>query len=225
MQEQGGNGAAHWASAACRDFDAQLSDYLEGGDRSAVAMHAAECAFCGTILSDLLLVRSASTELEEDEPPARVWANVRATLVAEGLIRSPRERRRWVEWLLSPIPAAAVTAFVLLSVFTTRNLLHRYHQLAAQKVVRLAVDVDPGLQQSVSEMEAAFRAHSAHLNPTIKRAYEEDLESLNGEIKECHDTLARQPDDNLSREYLVSAYTEKARVLESALELGDGDGR
>jgi len=217
MPKQGGNGAAHGASAACLEFDAQLSDYLEGGDRPAVASHASECAFCAAVLSDLLMVRSASAELGDEEPAARVWANVRATLLAEGLIHPPRERRRWAEWFLRPIPAAALTAVVLLSVFFLKTWLHENRQAIAV--------VDPALVQSVSAMETAFHSQSASLNPTIERAYEEDLASLDGEIRECNATLARQPDDNLSVEYLVSAYNEKARVLESALELGDSDAR
>lgn len=217
MQKQGGNGAPHGASAACLEFDAQLSDYLEGEDRPAVANHAADCEFCAVVLSDLLLVRSASAGLTDEEPPARVWANVRATLVAEGLIHPPRERRRWAEWFLRPIPAAALTAVVLLSVFFLRAWLHQNRQTIAV--------VDPALVQSVAAMETAFHSHSASLNPTIRRAYEEDLASLDNEIKECSATLARQPGDNLSHEYLDSAYTEKARVLESALELGDSDAR
>jgi hypothetical protein len=219
MQEQGGNGAAHGASAACLEFDAQLSDYLEGGDLPAVPAHAAECGFCGALLADLLLARSDAAELADDGPPARVWANVRAALETEGLIRPPR--RRWTEWLLRPVPAAGLTAIVLLSVFATRSWLHRNHQAATTAVAI----VDPGLVESVSQMEVAYRARSAGLNPTVKQAYEEDLKSLNGEIKECNASLALEPDDGFSREYLASAYTEKARVLESALELGDSDGR
>jgi len=222
MLQEGGNGAAHGATAACRDFDAQLSDYLEGQERPAVTTHAAECEFCGAVLADLLLVRSASTELAENEPPARVWANVRAALVAEGLIHPPRQRRPWLEWLLTPAPAAALTALVLLSMFTARSLVHRYHRTAVD-VADVVVGRD--VMQNVSQMEVAFRAQSARLNPTIERAYEDDLASLDSEIKECQDTLARQPGDSLSREYLASAYSEKARVLESALELGDSDVR
>jgi hypothetical protein len=222
MLQQGGNGAGPGASAACRDFDARLSDYLEGGDQPAVAVHAAECEFCAAILADLLLARSASAELAEEEPPVRVWANVRATLVAEGLIHPPRLRRPWMEWLLRPVPAAALTALVLLSVFAARNWIHHNKPLA-KDVAEMVVG--PAVVENVSQMEVAFRASSARLNPTIERAYEEDLASLDGEIRECDDTLAREPDDNLSREYLASAYTEKARVLESALELGDSDGR
>lgn len=222
MLQQGGNGAAHRATAGCRDFDAQLSDYLEGQDRPAVSAHAAECEFCGVLLADLLLAHSACAELAEEEPPARVWANVRATLVAEGLVHPPRQRRPWMGWLLRPVPAAALTALVLFSVFTTRKWVH--HNKPLVKDVAEAI-VGPAVVANVSQMEVTFRAQSARLNPTIERAYEEDLASLDGEIKECQDTLARQPDDNLSREYLASAYTEKARVLESALELGDSDGR
>lgn len=222
MLQQGGNGAARGATAACREFDAQLSDYLDGQDQPALTTHAAECEFCGAILADLMLVRTASAELGEEEPPARIWANVRATLVAEGLIHPQRRRRSWAEWLLTPVPAAALTALVLLSLFTARTLI-RQHRSAVKDVAEVVVGHD--LMRNVSQMEVAFRAQSARLNPTIERAYEEDLASLDGEIKECQDTLAREPDDNLSREYLASAYTEKARVLESALELGDSDAR
>jgi hypothetical protein len=224
MLEQGGDGAAHWASAACREFDAQLSDYLEGSGRPAVVAHAAQCAFCGAILTDVLLVRSASAELVEEEPSARVWANVRATLVAEGLIRPAQHRGRWSDWLLSPVPAAAAAALVLLSVFAVRVWVHQHHP-AARRVIILAELVDPALVDNVHAMEAAFHSRSGALNPALKQAYEEDLASLDDEIRECNETLAREPEDNLSREYLVSAYTEKARVLESALELGDTDGR
>ncbi|HEV2424739.1 MAG TPA: hypothetical protein VGZ29_07925 [Terriglobia bacterium] len=226
MLQQGGNGAAQRAAAACRSFDAQLSDYLEGADRPEVTTHAADCEFCGAFLADLLLARSACGELPEaalvEEPPARIWANVRATLVAEGLIHPPGRQRAWLEWLLTPAPAAALTAVILLSLFAARSLVHEHRQ-AVKDVAELVVGRD--VIANVSQMEAAFRAQSARLNPTIERAYEEDLASLDGEIKECKDTLARQPEDDLSREYLASAYTQKARVLESALELGDSDAR
>jgi hypothetical protein len=222
MQEQGGNGATHRIRAACQDFDAQLSDYLEGADRPAVVSHAAECEFCGPILTDFLLVRSATGELADLEPPGRVWANVRATLVAEGLIREPRRIPPWRQWLLRPVPAAALAGLLLLSMFSVRAWV-RQSQRARKTVTEVANIIDPNLIRNVSQMELAFRARSGSLNPAVKRAYEQDLDSLNGEIKECNDTLAQQPDDGFSREYLTTAYTEKARVLESALELGDND--
>lgn len=216
MQEQGGNGAARWPSAGCREFDAQLSDYLEGADRPAVATHAADCDFCGAILADLALMRSASMELGNEEPPARVWTNVRAALAAEGLIHAARNPWRRAMWLLRPAPALGLAAIVLLGVMALRTSARRHSSAGTQ----VAEAVDPVLVQSVSQMESAFRAHSAQFSPTVEQAYEADLVSLDGEIKECNDTLDRQPGDTLSREYLASAYTEKARVLESALESG-----
>lgn len=222
MQDHRDNGESSWANDACRNFDAQLRDYLEGEGGPAVPAHAAECVFCGAVLADVLLVRSASRELDGEDPPPRVWARVKTALVEEGLIRPRRERRRWLEWFLRPIPAAAFTAALLLSVFVVRSWIHSHHQAAMTAVT---VFVDPNFAKSVSEMETAFRAQSVNLNPSIKLAYERDLESLNSEISECNTSLVHQPDDALSREYLNSAYTEKARVLESALELGDSDGR
>jgi len=54
---------------ACRLFDAQVADYLEGGDRPAVIAHAGECAFCSVILADLRAVISESAALGFEEPP------------------------------------------------------------------------------------------------------------------------------------------------------------
>src|SRR5438128_663886 len=60
-------------SEACRLFDAQVADYLEGGDRPAVILHASECAFCGVILADLRAVISESAALGFEEQPPRLF--------------------------------------------------------------------------------------------------------------------------------------------------------
>lgn len=222
MEERGGNGKVTWASEACRQFDTDLEAYLEGEIRPNVGAHAAECAFCGTLLADLQMICTASAEPEPVEPPARLWANVRAALVEEGLIRPPR-LQGWWQWALRPAPMAAFAAMLIagmLFLWSYGPFRHEVH--VAHRAVAL---VDPSLTASVDNMERAFRARSVSLDPNVQVAYEKGLSSLDKEIQECNDSLSQQPDDMLAREYLASAYTEKARVLASALELGDGHDR
>lgn len=220
MEDQGANGDVTQAREACRRFEAQLGAYLEGEARPDAARHAAECAYCGALLADLQLIRRVSREFEPQEPPARLWANVRAALVAEGVIRPRRRSAKW-QWLLRPAFAAGLAAVLIASVFYLRS---GNTPRPRPSPPRVAAILDPSLTQTVDTMELTFRARSTSLDPGMKLAFEKGLNSLDTEIRECRMSLARQPNDALAREYLASAYSEKARVLASALELGDGNG-
>ena len=219
MPEHGGGGTPPYPMAACQRFNGLLPDYLEGQDQPEVTSHAADCAFCAALLADLLLVRAGAGEMGDEDPPGRLWPNLRARMLEEGLIRPARERRSWMDWLLRPVPAASFAALLLCGFLSLRSLgyLHRSSPSSSLSAVRL----DPQLETNVSEMERAFRDHSSRLDPGMKTAFEEGLKALNQEIQECRSSLSRQPDNSLASEYLVSAYHEKALVLASALEAGD----
>jgi hypothetical protein len=48
------------------------------------------------------------------------------------------------------------------------------------------------------------------------------LNSLDASIRECNDSLQREPGNSLAHEYLLAAYSQKAEVLSSALEIDEG---
>lgn len=207
-------------SGACLRFDAELPAYLEGEDRPTVAGHAAECAFCGAVLADLEVIRSAATELPPEEPPARLWANVRSTLVEEGIIRSKRRLLwAWPGWILHPLPVATVAGLILAGFLSLGRGVKWSGTHGTPSVANMAVD--PGVQESVRQMEGAFRTRAAGLDPVIEAVFRKDLDSLDNQIRECQASLENRPDDGLAREYLAAAYTEKAQVLASALDLGN----
>lgn len=217
-------GIIRWPSEACRRFDAQLQSYLEGEDRAEVRAHASECEYCGAVLADLLLLRTAAAELEPESPPARMWASVRAGLVQEGLVRPRRNSAQsWLRWLWRPIPATALATLLLLAFVSLRSRTNSHPDLPSRQIANYPVD--RSVETAVAEMEHAFRAQSATLDPRMKLAYDKSLATLDGEIRDCQASLAQQPDDSLTREYLTSAYNEKAEVLASALELGDTNVR
>jgi len=71
-------------------------------------------------------------------------------------------------------------------------------------------------------LEEAFRAREGSFAPDVKATYENSLNSLDASIRECGDSLQREPGNSLAHEYLLAAYSQKAEVLSSALELNEG---
>jgi hypothetical protein len=166
-------------------------------------------------LADLKQISSLSLELlDDEEPPARLWANVRAGLVAEGLIRpagvSFWQRYFQPRWAFSPVAAAGLACLVVLGV----RLLKPPTNVERIPADTIAVAQPVDLQ----DMEQQFRSNTGALDPTLVASYRKGLESLDGEIQECQDSVKKNPDDRMAREYLNLAFAEKARVLQSALE-------
>jgi hypothetical protein len=154
-----------------------------------------------------------------EDPPARVWANVRATLDSEGVFRKPVTGwPGWAAWfpktglLRYATPFAALASLVL---FVTVLLI------PPRTIVQTQV-VPPPPPKGLVEMEASYRASEKSLDPIIKKSYQKGLESLNNSIQECQESVKKEPDNTMAREYLATAYQEKAAVLSAALEY---DGR
>jgi hypothetical protein len=78
------------------------------------------------------------------------------------------------------------------------------------------------LERVVNELEQTFRARESSLSPDLKATYDKSLNSLDASIRECNDSLQYQPGNSLTHEYLVTAYSQKAEVLSSALEFDEG---
>lgn len=217
--------------ARCRQFDADLPAFFEGESLPGVVSHAKECPFCAVILADLELIRNESRALPLEESPATVWANVRATLAAEGMIQEPTGG--WLRWVPVPVLArfaAPVGALACLAIVSAVLLVPPAsldqsgssgwlsvtdRDAMAARVYSLE---DSALAGMVSELEKSFESRQASLAPAVKAAYRKGLESLDASIRESRASVEREPANTLAREYLVSAYTQKAEVLAAALK-------
>lgn len=216
---------------ACREFDRDLPAYLEGEERPAVFTHAKQCPYCSVVLADFEQIRLSSRHLPQEEPPARVWANIRANLEAEGIIRE--QVPAWQRWLLRPAlfprsaPLGALAALALFAATLLTpprnmenpnglNALAPGGKIAAASVVPFGVD--DNLARTLSAMEETYLAREDSLEPTIKDTYRRSLESLDTCIQECQRHCQKEPGNALARQYLVRAYQTKAEVLASALE-------
>ena len=221
---------------ACRQFDRELAAYLDGEDRPEVPAHAGNCVFCGVVLEDLRAVISVSATQPRPKPPARVWANIRATLVAEGVIHEPAGV--WKRWLAPlgfvwrPAPALALVGLLVLAVSLTvprpgsvPTSTHPSSPGTTPNEVVAPTGVsgeNQALAQTVDGLERDYQARKTSLDPGVAATYEKGLASLNDSIREASVSVEREPDNSLAREYLVGAYQQKAQVLTAALEY---DGR
>ena len=228
------NSTPHHPSQAhrpgCREFDLKLAAYLDGEERPEVTRHAAECPYCQVVLADLERITAVGRELPLADPPARLWANIRATLAEEGIIHD--RYSFWQRWF--PIPrlapearpvgallVLAAMALVLIASIQSFETTSPSDKMLRSGPVLAAGFVPPGvspaLAETVREMEGAFRAEEDSFEPEMKATYEKSLETLDSTIQESLGQCQRNPGDLLARQYLLNAYQSKAEVLASAL--------
>ena len=217
-------------SPECRQFEIDLAAYLEGEPLPEIARHAEACPFCSVVLTDLELLRSESRSLPLEEPPARVWANVRAQLAAEGVIREQVSWRRWFSLGNLQHAAAPLGALACLAIFgavllvPTSSMDHartagwlslKDRDAAAARILKVE---DGELADMVGELERDFNAQQDSLTPTVKETYLQGLKSLDESISECRASVEQEPGNTLARQFLQAAYTQKAEVLAAALK-------
>ena len=217
--------------APCRQFDADLLSYLEGAETPAVLQHARECSACAVILADLEQIRFASRRLSLEEPPARVWANVRAQLADEGILHE--QVPAWQRWfhrlpLLAesvPVGALAGLAILALTLMNSPQGVENEGLLTSQAggpqvftAGVLPVGIDASMARTLQDMQAAYLGREESIEPGVREIYRKSLASLDASIEECLKHCRREPHDSLARQYLAHAYQSKAEVLASALE-------
>jgi hypothetical protein len=220
------------AVVGCQEFDLKLAAFLEGEASADVSTHAEQCSSCGSLLSDLQLIRASAKDMPLESPPPRVWSNIRARLAEEGIIREQKSFwRRWVP-SVSLVPRSATSTALALALMLAVMMLFKgdIQKVGSQKPVATAVvatavpvglsAVQSNLARTVEAMEENYKAHEASLDPSAKQVYRAGLTSLDNSIHECLDSLHKQPHNILVREYLMQAYAQKAEVLASAMEYG-----
>jgi hypothetical protein len=220
--------------AQCRQFDRDLSAYLEGEEKAGVLTHARECPFCAVVLADLEQIRFSSHHLPLVDPPARVWANVRATLAEEGILHE--QVPAWQRWyhrlplFAESVPVGALAALAVLAIALLTSPISPDNQGTAasvsadQQIVTAGIwpaGIDSGMTRTVEEMQEAFRGRQSSMEPSLRETYRKSLASLDASIEDCIKHCRREPCDALARQYLARAYQSKADVLASALDSSD----
>jgi len=220
-----------YRTAECDRFELELEAYMEGENMPSVPAHLRECVFCKVVFEDLIALRTAARELPLEEPSPVVWANIRAQLSAEGAFAEKSGVWSWLwqlDFLRRPVPVAAYACMLALGCWLTAPRNNTQLESAASPAASAGESTVvrsmawSGLEKAVRELEEAFKAREATLAPDVKATYEHSLNSLDASIRECNDSLQREPGNSLAHEYLLAAYSQKAEVLSSALEIDEG---
>ena len=215
----------------CKDFKQVIEENGFVQLPQAAEAHAAECSSCTALARDFLAIVTAASQIPaEVDPPARVWVSIQAQLEAEGIIRQPKivvpaETATWWRGFGRVMRGRMwATAGVALLV-----LLAGVYQMR-----RGAVDSGPGtpvVVQPFADTDNTLAQEEQSLGPietvstlggtsNVDAALRENLVTVNAFIKECRKRLQEEPNDPMAREYLSTAYQQKAEILAAMMERG-----
>lgn len=210
----------------CEDFDVHAERWLEGERTLEAAGHLQSCTRCSTRVADMELIVSAAATLPELEPPERIWTALQAKLEREGLFR---ERKSPVERLLEMLPAAPRTALATAAISALAVLLLVVPESPLEQRPGRAGNSESRWNLTrVHEQLASAEARAdqdVHLrDPEVVASYHQNLALVDNLIGECQKKVNEDPNDELSRQYLATAYQQKADLLNALSErvaLGD----
>ncbi len=212
------------ATMDCNEFLHHLEPWLEGSQHPEARVHLHDCSHCRDLVEDFGALQTAARELSaaDPEPPARVWASLRAQLEQEGLIRGGR-RTNWLRGLFAPIPrpalAGAYLALLIAAAFAASGPIHRrvndYRWIEGNQTSALSAQLDTAEQVAVASFHDA--------NPAVAASLHENLAIVDNYITLCEKSVREDPQNEVARDYLYTAYQQKADLLAQMTDRGDGD--
>jgi hypothetical protein len=200
----------------CVEFQDILADLIDGEADAEHEAHLKSCSTCSELVSDLRAIAAgAKVMCADSEPNPRVWANIQRTLEQEGIIHPPKQpgailfpARSW-----SPAWLATAAAIVLLAIGAFLYTNHRglNHELADKQSLTTPLGESPAANAEDVEL-------LSHVSPAARASYADDLQTVNAFIRDAEDTVARDPNDDEARHFLMEAYQERDMVYASAMD-------
>ena len=207
--------------------------------------HVAGCATCSSLVADFAGIIAAANELSpEVEPPSRVWVALRAQLEAENIISAPhitdiaeanvaKDRitsEKFVWWQVFAhtmrgriLATASVALLVVAAGYfqitrkTTAEPMSSETPIVVEPFAAAATSLDQE-ELSLGPLQKVSVGGS-EVSP-VDASLRENLATLNTFIKECRKRLREDPSDQIARDYLASAYQQKAEILAAMMERG-----
>jgi len=210
----------------CRDVEQVLE--LEGLEPlpEAARIHVAGCQHCQGFIADLETIVSAAHELPaEVEPPARVWISLRNQLEQEGVIWAEtapgKERFSWRQAFAQLFRGRALAAVAVGALIAIAAVV----QVRQSSEPRVAlVPPPPDIAATVellNKQEVDVRSmHLAGTSSPVDASLQQNLQQIDDFIADCERHLKEAPQDEVAREYLYSAYEQKAELLSAMLDRG-----
>jgi len=206
----------------CDEFQRVLAE-LEGSHSPEQEEHLKTCSRCSVLVADLTTLAQQALLLADDEDPSpRVWNRLEIALRQEGLIREPQpisppaRTLRWSPAWLVPLAASFLIIFGLL-------LYQRggIQPQTAQQVPAISPAVTASLQpEGMSAEQDELLKIVAARAPGLRAAYESDFRAVNAYIRDAESSARRNPNDEISQQYLTNAYEQRAMLYEMAMDRG-----
>ncbi|HLK33615.1 MAG TPA: anti-sigma factor [Terriglobales bacterium] len=216
----------------CAEFQAVLPYIIDNGGNAEQQEHLRNCEVCSGLVNDLkYIAEQAKLLVPMMEPPKKVWDGIKTSLEQEGLVKdsargsllSSSARTRWgpSNWLL-PIAAALLVAVGLF--YYHNNIAERQAPTEANSAMagdtaNVAGSSATAVQSASmgNEQDRQILSEIASHAPSLSQAYQEDLQRVNAYIADAQGIVARNPDDEDSRQALMEAYQQKAMLYNMAM--------
>jgi anti-sigma factor RsiW len=218
----------------CQTFIAYAPDWLEGQRSLEAETHLQACATCRSYIAELEAIAATAREVEAatPDPPERIWVALCGQLEDEGItqpaeVESAGWVKLWSEWargvsglfrrpaLAAAYAAVLVAAFLMTGGQSSPNLSVSLPDLPPNWVSQLHNKLESGHVQAAGFVSAR--------NPEVAATYRDNLELVDKFIALCEKTVREQPGNTVARDYLLSAYQQKAELLTTIMERGVGD--
>jgi hypothetical protein len=222
------------ATNGCKNFLGRLDSWIEGERPAEAKAHHRDCASCQTVIEDLsaIQIEARSWNQLESEAPERVWTALRAQLEQEGLIRAEQPEREvtpvatspadWLGGFFARIPrpvlAGAYLAILIALGFALSGPVNQPSNeakwLEGTRVVSspISAQLDSFEQSSLANRD---------LNPAITASLHQNLAIVDNYISLCEKSVQEEPENEVARDYLYSAYKQKADLLAQIGERGE----
>jgi anti-sigma factor RsiW len=214
------------APMRCDEFRQISSDWMEGARTPAASSHLAGCARCRALIADLELIRSSSALLPEEEPPARVWTAIKSQLEKEGLIRTPALAPNPSWWqrlsgfgvfrpaLAGAYLSAVIAGAVVLGIQMKTTDRAAQQTLWLQHAQTTMTPVAAELSSAETKTVPALSAQDNDVTTTLNH----NLAIVDNMISMCEKSVREDPQNEMTRDYLYTAYQQKADLLATMAE-------
>jgi hypothetical protein len=186
--------------------------------------HLAGCSACQNLLADLTSVVELAHELPAElDPPDRVWISLRAQLETEGVIKTPAaimERGSWWRGFEGFFNSRALATAMVGLMILVAGVLQTRAPVATEGPLP-----DPIFETAkvLNDQERGLTNMQLASTSTVDNSLRENLQTVDEFIADCERHLKADPRDDLAREYLSSAYQQKADLLSAMMERGGSE--
>lgn len=213
------------APMLCEEFRQLSGDWLEGERRPAAVSHVSSCAGCRALVADLESIRGAAALLPEEAPFNNLWPSIRSQLEREHLIRAPRPARRfsWLEFpAFRPALAGAYLAVIVAAAVAFGYFGESMNRAtpAEQQAAWLQRD-----QITITPVAAELNTAEIKVLPNLQSQGNDVTATLNHNlaivdnmISMCEKSVREDPQNEMTRDYLYTAYQQKADLLATMAE-------